>query len=148
MPRSTSLLPRPAKGEVRVRVAALGMSTLGLQAVGLVEAVGPVAADDHRGDGRVWRHSLAREQYDRVTVFCVEKQLFSYHALVPVAICRVPVISNIILTNFPLRTTNIEFAFSFDFYVFTLFVLRSYLFYFITFFVDSSLPKISQIIHK
>lgn len=50
MPRSTSLLPRPAKGEVRVRVAALGMSTLGLQAVGLVEAVGPEAGGFAPGD--------------------------------------------------------------------------------------------------
>ena len=50
MPRSTSLLPRPAKGEVRVRVAAVGMSALGLQASGLVEAVGPEAGGFAPGD--------------------------------------------------------------------------------------------------
>jgi hypothetical protein len=50
LPRSTSLLPRPAKGEVRVRVAAVGMSALGLQASGLVEAVGPEAGGFAPGD--------------------------------------------------------------------------------------------------
>lgn len=50
MPRSTSLLPRPAKGQVRVRVAAVGMSALGFQATGLVEAVGPEAGGFAPGD--------------------------------------------------------------------------------------------------
>jgi len=55
MPRSTSLFPRPSKGEVRVRVAALGMSTLGVQATGLVEAVGPEAGGFAPGDRVAYR---------------------------------------------------------------------------------------------
>jgi NADPH:quinone reductase-like Zn-dependent oxidoreductase len=50
MPRSRSLIPRPAKGQVRVRVGALGMSALGVQAAGLVEAVGPEAGGFAPGD--------------------------------------------------------------------------------------------------
>lgn len=50
MPRSRSLIPRPSKGQVRVRVQALGMSALGVQAAGLVEAVGPEAGGFAPGD--------------------------------------------------------------------------------------------------
>lgn len=53
--RSKSLLPRPKTGEVRVRVGALGMTTLGLQAAGLVEAVGPEAGGFAPGDRVCYR---------------------------------------------------------------------------------------------
>lgn len=55
MPRSSSLLPRPTKGHVRVRVGAVGMSALGLEAAGLVEAVGPEAGGFAPGDRVVYR---------------------------------------------------------------------------------------------
>jgi NADPH:quinone reductase-like Zn-dependent oxidoreductase len=47
---STRILPRPKSGEVRVRLAAVGMSALGLQAAGFIEAVGPEAAGFAPGD--------------------------------------------------------------------------------------------------
>lgn len=50
-----ALLPRPKSGEVRVRVHALGLSALGLQAAGLVEAVGPDAGGFAPGDRVSWR---------------------------------------------------------------------------------------------
>jgi len=47
---SSRILPRPKSGEVRVRLAAVGMSALGLQAAGFIEAVGPEAAGFAPGD--------------------------------------------------------------------------------------------------
>ena len=47
---TTRLLPRPSTGEVRVRLAAVGMSAVGLQAAGFIEAVGPEAAGFAPGD--------------------------------------------------------------------------------------------------
>jgi len=47
---TSRILPRPKSGEVRVRLAAVGMSTLGLQAAGFIEAVGPEAAGFAPGD--------------------------------------------------------------------------------------------------
>ena len=46
----TPMFPRPRTGEVRVRLGAVGMSALGLQAVGHIEAVGPEAAGFAPGD--------------------------------------------------------------------------------------------------
>ena len=48
--RARSGLNRPKAGEVRIRVGALGLSALGVQAVGRVEAVGPEAAGFAPGD--------------------------------------------------------------------------------------------------
>jgi NADPH:quinone reductase-like Zn-dependent oxidoreductase len=48
--RARSGLVRPQAGEVRIRVGALGLSALGVQAVGRVEAVGPEAAGFAPGD--------------------------------------------------------------------------------------------------
>lgn len=51
MPASrTAVLPRPRAGEVRVRLGAVGMTAVGLQAVGHIEAVGPQAAGFAPGD--------------------------------------------------------------------------------------------------
>ena len=47
---ASRILPRPKSGEVRVRLAAVGMSALGLQAAGFIEAVGPEAAGFAPGD--------------------------------------------------------------------------------------------------
>ncbi len=52
--RSRSQL-RPREGEVRIRLGALGLSALGVQAVGRVEAVGPDAAGFAPGDRVAYR---------------------------------------------------------------------------------------------
>jgi len=62
-----SLLPRPKAGEVRVRVGALGMTPHGLQAAGLVEAVGPEAGGFAPGD-RVSYRATAENSGLRPTV--------------------------------------------------------------------------------
>ena len=46
---------RPRAGEVRVRVGALGLSALGVQAIGHIEAVGPEAAGFAPGDRVAYR---------------------------------------------------------------------------------------------
>ena len=53
--RSRSLLQRPRTGEVRVRVGALGLSALGVQAIGRIEAVGPEAGGFAPGDRVAYR---------------------------------------------------------------------------------------------
>lgn len=53
--RSRSTLQRPRMGEVRVRVGALGLSTLGVQAIGRIEAVGPEAGGFAPGDRVAYR---------------------------------------------------------------------------------------------
>lgn len=53
--RSRSALQRPRHGEVRVRVGALGLSGLGVQAVGRIEAVGPEAGGFAPGDRVAYR---------------------------------------------------------------------------------------------
>lgn len=53
--RSRSALQRPRSGEVRVRVGALGLSTLGVQAIGRIEAVGPEAGGFAPGDRVAYR---------------------------------------------------------------------------------------------
>ncbi|MGV8884034.1 MAG: hypothetical protein ACOH1T_00405 [Microbacteriaceae bacterium] len=50
MATRSAVLPRPKAGEVRVRLGAVGMTTLGLQATGLIEAVGPEAGGFAPGD--------------------------------------------------------------------------------------------------
>ena len=52
------IVPRLAKGEVRVRVGAVGVSALGAQVAGTVDAVGPESAGFARND-RVAFRSLA-----------------------------------------------------------------------------------------
>ena len=56
-PRTRDGLARPKSGEVRVRVGALGMSTLGIQAAGIVSAVGPEAGGFAAGDRVSYRTS-------------------------------------------------------------------------------------------
>jgi len=53
--RTRSTLQRPRTGEVRVRVGALGLSTLGVQAIGRIEAVGPEAGGFAPGDRVAYR---------------------------------------------------------------------------------------------
>jgi NADPH:quinone reductase-like Zn-dependent oxidoreductase len=53
--RSRSTLQRPRTGEVRVRIGALGLSTLGVQAIGRIEAVGPEAGGFAPGDRVAYR---------------------------------------------------------------------------------------------
>ena len=53
--RSRSTLQRPRHGEVRVRVGALGLSGLGVQAIGRIEAVGPEAGGFAPGDRVAYR---------------------------------------------------------------------------------------------
>lgn len=53
--RSRSTLQRPRAGEVRVRVGALGLSPLGVQAIGRIEAVGPEAGGFAPGDRVAYR---------------------------------------------------------------------------------------------
>lgn len=53
--RSTAL--RPRQGQVRIRLGALGLSALGVQAIGRVEAVGPEAAGFAPGDRVAYRFS-------------------------------------------------------------------------------------------
>jgi NADPH:quinone reductase-like Zn-dependent oxidoreductase len=50
----------PRHGEVRVRVGAVGLSALGLQAAGQIEAVGPEAAGFARGDRVAYPTSFPR----------------------------------------------------------------------------------------
>jgi len=52
---SRSTLQRPRHGEVRVRVGALGLSGLGVQAIGRIEAVGPEAGGFAPGDRVAYR---------------------------------------------------------------------------------------------
>ena len=57
-PRTRDGLARPKSGEVRVRVGALGMSSLGVQAAGLVSAVGPEAGGFAAADRVSYRTSF------------------------------------------------------------------------------------------
>ena len=52
---SRSTLQRPRHGEVRVRVGALGLSGLGVQVIGHIEAVGPEAGGFAPGDRVAYR---------------------------------------------------------------------------------------------
>ena len=53
--RARGLLQRPRTGEVRVRVGAFGLSRLGVQAIGSIEAVGPEAGGFAPGDRVAYR---------------------------------------------------------------------------------------------
>ncbi|MCU1544467.1 MAG: hypothetical protein JWM50_2332 [Microbacteriaceae bacterium] len=59
-PRTRDGLARPKTGEVRVRVGALGLSSLGVQAAGLISAVGPEAGGFAPGDRVSYRTDLDR----------------------------------------------------------------------------------------
>jgi hypothetical protein len=55
--RRRSAVERPREGQVRIRLGALGLSALGVQAIGRVEAVGPEAAGFAPGDRVAYRFS-------------------------------------------------------------------------------------------
>ena len=55
--RSRSGIERPREGQVRIRLGALGLSALGVQAIGRVEAVGPEAAGFAPGDRVAYQFS-------------------------------------------------------------------------------------------
>jgi D-arabinose 1-dehydrogenase-like Zn-dependent alcohol dehydrogenase len=55
--RARNTLARPRAGEVRVRLGALGLSSLGAQAIGRIEAVGPEAGGFAPGDRVAYRFS-------------------------------------------------------------------------------------------
>ena len=57
-PRTRDGLARPKTGEVRVRIGALGLSSLGMQAAGLVSAVGPDAGGFAAGDRVSYRTDM------------------------------------------------------------------------------------------
>ncbi|WP_411700145.1 hypothetical protein [Conyzicola sp.] len=57
-PRTRDGLARPKTGEVRVRIGALGLSSLGIQASGLVSAVGPDAGGFAAGDRVSYRTAM------------------------------------------------------------------------------------------
>lgn len=63
--RSRSTLQRPRTGEVRVRLGALGLSTLGVQAIGRIEAVGPEAGGFAPGDRVAYRFSSLNPPFDQ-----------------------------------------------------------------------------------
>jgi hypothetical protein len=63
-PRTRDGLARPKSGEVRVRVGALGLSTLGIQAAGLISAVGPEAGGFAPGDRVSYRTDLDAADLD------------------------------------------------------------------------------------
>lgn len=58
-PRRRSTVERPREGQVRIRLGALGLSALGVQAIGRVEAVGPEAAGFAPGDRVAYQFSAA-----------------------------------------------------------------------------------------
>jgi len=55
--RSRNGIERPREGQVRIRLGALGLSALGVQAIGRVEAVGPEAAGFAPGDRVAYQFS-------------------------------------------------------------------------------------------
>jgi NADPH:quinone reductase-like Zn-dependent oxidoreductase len=57
--RRRSGVERPREGQVRIRLGALGLSALGVQAIGRVEAVGPEAAGFAPGDRVAYQFSSA-----------------------------------------------------------------------------------------
>lgn len=55
--RARAGIQRPREGQVRIRLGALGLSALGVQAIGRVEAVGPEAAGFAPGDRVAYQFS-------------------------------------------------------------------------------------------
>jgi hypothetical protein len=59
-------MPRPGHGQVRLRLGAIGMSPLGVQAVGTVDAVGPEAVGFAAGDRVALRLPGTRAGFPRI----------------------------------------------------------------------------------
>ncbi|HEY5319449.1 MAG TPA: hypothetical protein VIJ76_01095 [Galbitalea sp.] len=64
--RARQLLPRPGKGQVRLRLGAIGLSPLGVQAVGTVDAVGQEAVGFAPGDRVALRVPGSRAAFPRI----------------------------------------------------------------------------------
>lgn len=79
--RSRSTLQRPRTGEVRVRVGALGLSSLGVQAIGRIEAVGPEAGGFAPGDRVAYRFTA---ETPGLTHIVGERDLIGFPKDVPI----------------------------------------------------------------
>lgn len=64
--RQRALMPRPGRGQVRLRLGAIGLSPLGVQAVGTVDAVGPEAVGFAPGDRVALRVPGSRAGFPRI----------------------------------------------------------------------------------
>jgi hypothetical protein len=64
--RQRQLMPRPGKGQVRLNLGAVGLSPLGVQAVGTVDAVGPEAVGFAPGDRVALRLPGTRAGFPRI----------------------------------------------------------------------------------
>lgn len=64
--RQRQLMPRPGKGQVRLNLGAVGLSPLGVQAVGTVDAVGPEAVGFAAGDRVALRVPGMRPGFPRI----------------------------------------------------------------------------------
>lgn len=64
--RQRQLMPRPGKGQVRLNLGAVGLSPLGVQAVGTVDAVGPEAVGFAAGDRVALRVPGTRAGFPRI----------------------------------------------------------------------------------
>jgi D-arabinose 1-dehydrogenase-like Zn-dependent alcohol dehydrogenase len=64
--RQRQLLPRPGKGQVRLNLGAVGLSRLGVQAVGIVDAVGQEAVGFAAGDRVTLRVPGKRAAFPRI----------------------------------------------------------------------------------
>jgi hypothetical protein len=64
--RQRQLLPRPGKGQVRLNLGAVGLSRLGVQAVGVVDAVGQEAVGFAAGDRVTLRVPGKRAAFPRI----------------------------------------------------------------------------------
>ena len=64
--RSATRMPRPGTGDVRLRMGALGLSALGVQAVGTVDAVGPEVVGFAPGDRVAMREPNPRAGFQRM----------------------------------------------------------------------------------
>lgn len=76
-----SSIARPRSGEVRVRLGALGLSSLGVQAIGRIEAVGPEAGGFAPGDRVAYRFS---SETPGLTHIVGERDLIGFPKDVPV----------------------------------------------------------------
>ncbi|MES1169526.1 MAG: hypothetical protein ABUL47_02440, partial [Leifsonia sp.] len=74
-------LERPRQGEVRVRVGALGLSALGVQAIGRIEAVGPEAGGFAPGDRVAYRMTA---ETSGLTHVLPERDLIGFPKDVPI----------------------------------------------------------------